>query len=775
MKSELPSPEEILEELADNVAAQIERLAPVAFDGAFREMTRYHRFLLALGAARDPNGAAFNFAEIAGNAWHAPHNEWIRQYRRLFERAADKLVDDSHFLRSLAYVPGRLMPGPGEPELSPSVVRAILDLGPMLVGRLEAWVTKRTTVETRQGQAAELRLALAGSDSKAYESVVPDIVGAWESLLHYPPSMYGWRELGEQTDVERWAAFRASWPFLWQHMTNTAYCLATAVWNEDETGAALFRKALVRWAHALDHRLDNQAELRHRRLLFPGILDLTWLEASAKSAPLGYDYIPPPTPDQLFASMIRGAHHDIVLLTAALLLFWTINDKQTSDIGARTARALLRREASDDDHHHMGREPPSFRSLFLDLLRLETTGERYRDGSYAAELDHSIAVLDNMTERRVVPGRVFTPSTLHGRDGLLLSDLVILLAHVPDEGDDGLKERITALAHEEEVLPEGDGSLRDILHQLERFQSTLEQPYPALDRGLHLLSPDRDPKRSKDRLREIVNEVATAIEEKRRDRLQDRPVDPAKLERFRLAIEDALLSTEVEAPFFRGVEVGQAVEGDGAEWRDLTFSGIGKAQLTEPPMESPSSNFEEMLVSGSREMAGRHAWTTFCQRPRIEATVAGRADEEAFWRDLAPLVHQVGPEPVLVVSRNAEGRALRRFLYAPPADRPGLAIEQRPRADRGAFYIATVEGVDVFGADFAPGEAWLFSAMSLREVRYAETTPPDRHAELTFELGEEMKGTLRIRVRQALKWADTSTFELKAPAPTANEDTEISG
>lgn len=775
MKSELPSPEQILEELADKVSAQIERLAPVAFDGAFREMTSYHRFLLALGASRDQNAIAFNFAEIAGNAWHAPHKEWIRQYRRLFERAADKLVDDSHFVRSLAYVPGRLMPGPGDPELSPNVVRAILDLGPLLVGRLEAWMTKRTTVETLRGQAAEPRLALAGSDAKAYESVVPDVVGAWESLLHYPSSMYGWRERGEQTEVERWEAFRASWPFLWQHLTNTAYCLATSVWNEDEVGAALFREALVRWAQALDHRLDDRAELRHRRILFPSILDLNWPEASAKAAPLGYDYMPPPTPDQLFASVIRGAHDDTVLLTASLLLFWTINEKQASDIGARTALTLLNREASDDDHRHEGRKPLSFRSLFLDLLRLEMTGERYRDGSYAADLDHSVAMLDNMTERRVVPGRVFTPSTLHGRDGLLLSDLVILLAHTPVEGDDGLKERIAALAHEEEVLPEGDQSLRQVLHQLGQFQSTLEQPFPALARGLQLLSPDRDAEQAKTRLREIVSEACNAIEEKRRHRLEARPADPAKLESLRSAIEQALLTSDVEAPFFRGVEVGRAAEDGSAEWRDMTFSGIGKAQLTEPPMDSPSSNFREMLVSGSREMAGRHAWNAFCQRPRIEVTVAGGAEEEAFWRDLRPLVQQVGPEPVLVVSRNAEGRELRRFLYAPAADRPGLEIEQRPRSAKGASYIATVEGVDVFGADFRPGEAWLFSANSLREVRYAETAPPDHHAELTFELGEEMKGTLRVRVRQVLKWADSPTFELKSPDPTAEEEPVNSG
>jgi hypothetical protein len=88
MRRDLPTPDAILEELADKAAAQIDRLAPVAFDGALRELIRYHKFLLALNASRTPDGAAFNYAEVAGAAWYPPHREWIRQYRRLFERAA---------------------------------------------------------------------------------------------------------------------------------------------------------------------------------------------------------------------------------------------------------------------------------------------------------------------------------------------------------------------------------------------------------------------------------------------------------------------------------------------------------------------------------------------------------------------------------------------------------------------------------------------------------------------------------------------------------------
>src|SRR2546421_2293290 len=98
MTRELPDPLEILEELADKAALQIDRLAPVAFDAALNEMTRYHRFLLSLNASRGPDGAPFSFAAVQGEAWRAPHSEWISQYRRLFERAANRIGDDTDFI-----------------------------------------------------------------------------------------------------------------------------------------------------------------------------------------------------------------------------------------------------------------------------------------------------------------------------------------------------------------------------------------------------------------------------------------------------------------------------------------------------------------------------------------------------------------------------------------------------------------------------------------------------------------------------------------------------
>jgi hypothetical protein len=765
MTRSLPTPGQILEELADKTAAQIERLAPVAFDAAWDEMTRYHRFLLALNSARTNDGKPINYAEVAGSFISAPHQEWIRQYRRLFERAATHMPDDSHFIRSLAYAPHRLMKESGSKDLPAGIVTTILGLGPMMMHQVQNWVTKRRTLETPKGEAISSRVALAGSDAKAYENVLPHLVGAWESLLGRASSIYSWRDKTGHDNVQRWSAMRASWPFLWGHLTDTAYCLAVAVWNEDEVGARMFREVLVRWPQSLWHGPGDYAELRHSRLLFPNVLNLDWPEAVSHSLLLAHDHMPPPSADRLFASVVRASHQDTMILTAALLLFWTINKKQPTDIGARTARALLRGEAGDAEHFASPRLPLSFRSLLLDFLRLDMAGERYQRDSYGNDLDRLVETLDNMTERQVVPGRVYTPSTLKDRDDLLVSLTTILTAWTPDTGDDGALLKIVELAQKEEILPDGDHSLRNMVHQLGQFRLALDQSLPEITRGVSIFYPGREIERGAVRLRDIVASVEEVVETERSARLKARSVDNAKVERLRSAIETSLLKEPTMIGFFRNVQVARGLSMDSVEWCEAKFTGIRKASLVDPPMEVLTSNFEEMLVSASRERADHCVWEAFTRRRRTEVNVVAQVEQKAFWQTVAPLVQQVGPDPVLVVSRATEGRTLRRLLYGAVENPDGLRLEGRAHGDAGASYIVTVEGVDVLGADFPKGLAWLFSARSLESIHYAELDSPGRYADVEVDFGEDIKGILRVRFRQTLRWADTPIFELKVLDP----------
>ena len=108
-------------------------------------------------------------------------------------------------------------------------------------------------------------------------------------------------------------------------------------------------------------------------------------------------------------------------------------------------------------------------------------------------------------------------------------------------------------------------------------------------------------------------------------------------------------------------------------------------------------------------------------------------------------------------------QAMRRVMRTAPADRAELRIEKRRRTQIGGSYIGTIEGTDVFSAGFAAGTAWLFSANALRSIRYAEVEKPTRYVVVVFDPGEQVIGTLRVRVHQKFEWSDAPIFEIKFP------------
>ena len=768
MTRELPTPDQILEELADKAAAHIDRIAPVAFDAAFDELIRYHRFLLSVHASRSTEGLPFNYAAVAGEAWRAPHNQWIGQYRGLFERAANRISDAPDFFEKLAHTPMRLLPHQDEPQHPDDVLGAILDLNLYLIHRLEAWVTKRTVTETTPGSSASPRLQLAGSDAKSYANLLPNVVGAWESLLQAAPALYRWRDERDAPDSERWNALRASWPFVWKHLYNTAYMLAVAVWNEDQTGTALLRDALVRWPRTLSYHFTERAYLLQRRLLFPDIASLDLAAAQERIRPLLPQHMPVPTADELFNATLQGAHDDVLLLTSALMLLWSMEGKQATDIGARTAEQLLRRELEDpDDERHGTPQDKSFGSLMMDIVRLEIAGDRRPDGTYGATLDHIVEKLDNMTERRVVPGRIFTPSTLHGRDGLQTALVSMLLARVP-EADDPLLTRVRDLAKNEAGLPTGDRSLRDLLDGLKRFTKLLETPSPTMQRGLTLLKPDAELAQVGERLKSILIAMVAAIEGERTARLRARPISERALGELRVAVENSMLTSPGDIFFFRGFSIAKTLQAPEAELFTSRLNGLSKAQFVDPPMEWESAGFARHYAQQVSRQAGQRVWNLFARRHREPASVAGQIEDLAFWQQIKGLADAVGAEPILVVSRQAEGRALRQFVSQLREPLTGLTIERKNRQE-GNSYIATVDGVDVFGADFTAGTAWLFSPYVLQAVEYAQLDDEAHIITVRFEPGEDLTGPLVAEFRQRPVWADWPIYDIRCEDPDDDE------
>jgi hypothetical protein len=454
--------------------------------------------------------------------------------------------------------------------------------------------------------------------------------------------------------------------------------LAVVVWNEDETGATLLRDALVRWPRTLSHHFTDRAYLLQRLLLFPDIVSLDLTAAQERIGPLLPQHMPAPTPDELVNGTLQVAHDDVLLLTSALLLLWSMEGKQASDIGARTVVELLRRELEDpDDERHGTPQDKPFGSLMMDVVRLEIAGDRQPDGTYGAALDHLVEKLDNMTERRVVPGRIFTPSTLHGRDGLQAALLSMLLARVP-EADEPLLTRARNLAKNEAALPAGDRSLRDLLHGLDRFTKLIETPPPVLQRGLMLLKPDADFASAGERLKSILSAMVGAIEDERTARLRARPISARAIDELRDAVENSMLRPPGGISFFRGFSIAKAPQNTEAELFTSRFNGLSKAQFVDPPMEWETVGFTKHYAELVADQAGRRVWDLFTRQRREQASVAARIEDPAFWQQVKALAQSVGAEPMLIVSRQAEGRALRRFVYQLREPPSGLTIEQKP-------------------------------------------------------------------------------------------------
>jgi hypothetical protein len=764
---DLPSPEQILEELADKVRVEIDRDAPVAFDSALREMTQYHRFLLGLGASHTADGQLVNLAEIAGDAWTAPHEVWNRQYVRLFERATVKLGQNDHYVRSLAHIPSRVLPRREDPRLSQNTLAAINDIFPAFVHRLEAWVTRRS-LQAKNYVPSEEAVALMGSDAKAYESILPELVGANETWLQNIPWIFDWDNNTSSSDHDEvWGRYRSSWPILWQHLQNTAYCVAATVWNEDSLGTDYFRDALVRWRQTLSYKLDRRAELRWHRLLMPDIMRLEWSKAQEKSAALGFEHDPQPNPTEIFTSVVHQAYNDVLNLTAATLLYWSLARKQQSDLGVSTARLLLERKVLDDDTLRPVHRQLSFRHLLLDVLRIEIAGFRFQEGAYGADLDRLVSRLDNMTERAVVTGRVFTPSTIHGREELRPAIVALLAAWLPEKADASLEQNVTDLASKVALLPDEDGSLRNILREVGSCRSILEHPSDGLLDVIARLDGKRDAGAAATQLNAVLGKIEELIGEARLKRLNAASIDQRKIDDLRNDVEAKLLGAPARVPFFSKFRIETDPSQDPANLFTARLDGFGKGQFVTPPMEQDSVNLSEALSSSVCSSAANRIWRLFTRRQRMPIEITERLEDEAFWQKAAPYVARVGPSPVLVVSITAEARSFRRFMYSDAKAQSGLRIERLPRANAEGRYIATVEGVEVHGADFEAGMAWLFSSEALQRVVYATADEHKHFVEATFEQSEGNEGSLAFRFYQRAEWQDLPIFEIKMLDPEA--------
>ena len=775
-EDDLPIPGMFLEELADKIIGQIERLAVTGFKGAMDELLRYHRFLLDIQDTRTEDGTPINLAEVGG-FFEAPHQEWIGQYRRIFERACEKIGSEPYFIQALSHAIMRLLPTDAT-TASAAVVSSLLDLGIHEVIFLEAWVTRRTTVDVHADESAQPRLELAGSDRRAYDQVVANFIGAWENVLRISDRLYDSKAKQQRPAPQQWQALGKSWPFLQRHLRNTAYSLACAVWNEDRIGADRYRDSLVRWIETLRLDVDADFRIKHRSLLTPDLTSANWEQVEARLAPyLRAPWPQSPGPDAIFGVVMRSAVDDVINVVAAVTLAWFMNEQQSTDIGGQTAALLLRRQVIEGEGSRFtvssAPRPTPFRSLASLIIRA-ALADRHAGHHYGAVLDELVRFLNGMSDRRVVPGRVYSSWGWSGLDSVRLHLLAMLAAQLPAQGDDGFVAAMREIAANEELLSGDDEQLRRITMSLEAYLRALGDGMDErlFERGVRILAPTADVAEARERLKTIFSEAIAAINDERAKRLRARPLDPAKIGALRDLLMGAL-SPELHA--FAGVHIRkhQAQVTNVAEFR---INGVDKGELVTPPMSWISSNDpNKVLADAFRQTLTQYVWGDFFRRPREVVHIDSSGYPGGYFDAVAEHADRVGSRPTLLVPYDPIGNTISQWTYR-LADKPDhIEVERREGREGGGGtgYLGTIAGTDIFTADVEEDRSYLYSALMLKSVTYHHVTP-SAYIEVIFEEGENpWKGTILVRFAQSMTWSDYPVIELKLDGLDEDVDEDV--
>jgi len=137
-----------------------------------------------------------------------------------------------------------------------------------------------------------------------------------ENALRVADNLYGFRPREGRSPAELWKALGRSIPFLDKHLRNTAYLLASAIWNEDEIRAERYRDCLLRWLDTLRPEMQTDILLSHHALLTPDLFALDWAAVETRlQAYRRHPWPELPPPEAVFAIILRG-FDDVLLITA---------------------------------------------------------------------------------------------------------------------------------------------------------------------------------------------------------------------------------------------------------------------------------------------------------------------------------------------------------------------------------------------------------------------------------------------------------------------------
>lgn len=736
-----PAPTDILEELADRVIVQIDRLAVTSFGHALREMTDFHGFLINAHTISDQVETPKSYAQLG--YWRAEHEQWITEYRRLFERAAEAIDREDSFLREVMYVPAKLLPRRLD-EAPPEIVAGIIELPKYMIHQLGHWAYSRRVSADEP--------TLPAHTAKLYEDALRNFVGVWEGVLQTLSTACGWdRKDGE---AAQWGRFQRSWPALFAHLNTTAYLAAAATWHEDISGEDICADMFARWPITLRYDLAEDHRLR-RRWLSSDLLDLSWDEVQAAVSP--FELYPDwhrARPRDVFTGIALNAFEEVRGILAAVLAGWAGGRKPILGRAARVVKKIVAGPAELEPHERFG-AAANADVLWGARLRL-----RFVSNAKNESYNQLVRSLDGMTDKPRIPGRTFTPSTRHRVEDLDASWLAMIAANSGAEDFVLISGRVDSLAREHFEWA-GDERLRDTRNWLERLVVMWGEQGSKdyiLATAAQLGSQVPFDEASSNLFNALQEGIAT-IDGARLERLDAAEVSNKVIETIRAHVEASLLPEK----FSPGVFSGFSVEGTTGRQKRLryTVTGIEKGYLVEPPMEPAVDSLIQSLAEKPATYVAARLWFTFWKR-RAKSTYA--TNQALLLRKIRAAIGKVEQSDCrAIVLLPSFGPAwvtdLSGFNYPNILGRDAQRRDDVPDGD----YVYSYAGADFYRVRH-DGPVRIFSEKLLEAIEFSSSD--DGHTVAVAAVPEDGSRRYKMEFGFGVKfrWRHLPIHEIRIPA-----------
>lgn len=336
---------------------------------------------------------------------------------------------------------------------------------------------------------------------------------------------------------------------------------------------------------------------------------------------------------------------------------WFLSKKNEADLSAEVSGHLIQQAFRGNIH-----------GLFICLLRILSSGDRFRDDGYAGTLDGFIDLFDRMTERDVIPGRVYTPSTRNERDDLFLPWSVLLLSMMPEADSDKVIQELLDIFEHEEFFPDADNSIRRLVRDFEMIkkaivdadQSKLSNAFSVLRNENRKLPDLKIFPAALQSYNNIIDGVLSGIAHKREKRISERPIDPQRLAEIEnAACEKAFSSKTEKFPLYLFEKTLTTDE--------LLTSFTNhhnrheRGSLTDPLMDQPVSNEKSWWSSTiSNCVAGVVLGDVLRQSKKTQAFAP---DGISYWQAITNFIGNDESSHILVISGRGDPEWLREWEW----------------------------------------------------------------------------------------------------------------